>query len=140
MKVVGFHNRTIIRNTICDMIAVREQLDNPHSLEGYYLPLESGADFAYLAFMSSIDSVRERLPLYRDVLQSVTMPSIIVWGAQDTTLDGTEAIPLFASDLHIPSDDVEMLADAKHLIMEERPGLIADRVDAFVRRGDGGRN
>lgn len=32
MKVVGFHNRMIIRNTICDMIVVQEQLDNPHSL------------------------------------------------------------------------------------------------------------
>lgn len=59
-------------------------------------------------------------------------------GAQDTTLNGAEAIPLFASDLHIPSEDIEMLTDAKHLIMEERPGLIADRIDAFMRRGDGG--
>ncbi|MBT3273504.1 MAG: alpha/beta hydrolase [Spirochaetales bacterium] len=132
MGVIGFKSKAVIRATICDMFALPEIVDNDTALGGYYEPLQSGADKAYLAFMTSFDSVRARLPLYRKTLRSNQIPSIIIWGAQDETLNGEESIPLFQEDLGIPSENIYIREDAKHLIMEELPVYIVDRMLIFA--------
>lgn len=136
MGVIGFRNRTIIRNTVCDMIAVPEELDNAKALEGYYVPLETGADRGYLSFMRSFSAVRMRFPYYRAAFRRTKTPAVIVWGELDETLIGTEAIPLFARDLDIQAANIHLIPDAKHLVMEEAPRFIADRIDDFVSVSD----
>ena len=84
--------------------------------------------------MSSFDRVRERLPFYRAALRRSDIPAIIFWGKEDSTLVGSEAIPLFARDLEIPEEDIELRSDAKHLIMEELPEYLAGRIDEFSNR------
>jgi haloalkane dehalogenase len=116
MNKLGFRNRTIIRNTVCGMLVITETLDNDISLSGYYEPLENGADRAYLDFLSSFPDVRERLPYYKDVLSRISVPAIVIWGANDKTLVGEEAIPLLQRDLKIPDENVFLRSDAKHLI------------------------
>ena len=134
LGAIGFRNREIIRTTVCNMIAVPEELDNEKALEGYYLPLESGADRAYLSFMGSFAAVRSRLPNYHAALRRNRPPSIIIWGALDDSLVGEEAIPRFVSDLSIRDADIHVVGDAKHLVMEEAPRYLADTIAEFVLR------
>jgi haloalkane dehalogenase len=136
MGLVGFRNRTIIRNTVCDMIAVPEELDNARALEGYYVPLETGADRAYLSFMRSFSAVRMRFPYYRAAFRRTKTPAVIVWGELDETLVGAEAIPLFMRDLDMRTVDIHQIRDAKHLVMEEAPRFIAERIDDFANTLD----
>ena len=131
MNKLGFRSRTIIRNTVCGMLVITETLDNDISLSGYYEPLEQGADRAYLDFLSSFPEVRKRLPYYEDILSRINIPAIIIWGANDETLVGAEAIPLLQRDLMIPDENVFLRSDAKHLIMEELPEFIAERITEF---------
>ena len=128
MGLIGFRNRAIIRSTICNMIAVPENLNNDLSLAGYFEPLEDGADRAYLHFLSSFDDVRSRLSLYKMVLQSSDLPAVIIWGAHDETLVGEESIPLFKQDLSIPDYHIHYRGDAKHLVMEELPDFIVEKI------------
>jgi haloalkane dehalogenase len=132
MGIIGFKSRTVIRNTICGMLALPDDIDNDVSLAGYYEPLENGADRAYLAFMTSFDRVRERLGFYQETLRGSRTPAIIIWGGLDDTLVGVEAIPLFAEDLDIPPANIFLRNDAKHLVMEEIPQFIVDRILLFV--------
>ncbi|MAG13333.1 MAG: hypothetical protein CMN78_01925 [Spirochaetales bacterium] len=131
MGLIGFKNRAIIRTTICNMLVLPDKVDNDISLAGYYDPLLDGADEAYLAFMTSLDEVRERLPEYQQILRTHGKPAVIIWGGHDETLVGEEAIPLFKRDLRIPDYNIFLRGDAKHLIMEELPALIVDRIIIF---------
>ena len=132
LGVIGFKSKAVIRTTICDMLTLPELVDNETTLTGYYEPLQNGADEAYLAFMTSFDAVRARLPFYRRVLKNSEVPGIIIWGDNDETLVGSESIPLFVSDLGISVNDVFIRGDAKHLIMEEIPSFIVDRILIFA--------
>ena len=81
--------------------------------------------------MTGFDWVRSRFPAWRLALRAADVPALILWGAHDEFLVGEEAIPLFQSDLGIPTDRVFLRDDAKHLIMEELPGFLAEMIAEF---------
>ena len=100
--------------------------------ENDYVPLENGADRAYLSFMRSFAEVRGRYPYYRAAFRRTKTPARIVSGERDQTRVGAEAIPLFARDLGIQDDNIHVFPHAKHLVMEEAPLFIADHIGDFA--------
>ena len=59
----------------------------------------------------------------------ITMPHLLLWGAQDTALlpEAREDLPLFCDDLTVHETD-----DASHWILHERPEWVAQNIQKFL--------
>jgi pimeloyl-ACP methyl ester carboxylesterase len=128
MRLVGFEGEGTIRSIVCNMVGEPEELDTAVQLEGYYQPFREGSSLPYYAFLSNLDIVRDRLADYQSIISSLELPSAVIWGAQDENLLATPSAEWFTSALRTPPSRSRRLADAKHLIAEEEPALIAEAI------------
>lgn len=128
MRLVGFEGEGTIRSIVCNMVAEPDELDTAVQLEGYYQPFREGSSLPYYAFLSHLDIVRDRLPGYQSTISSLDLPSAVIWGAQDENLLATPSVEWFASALSTSASRSLRLTDAKHLIAEEEPSLIAEAI------------
>ena len=74
------------------------------------------------------DEAAAAVDLPREML-TVDIPTLVLWGMQDAAL-----LPelLDGLDAYVPRLTVEKVPDASHWIVHERPGLVADRLRAFL--------
>jgi pimeloyl-ACP methyl ester carboxylesterase len=128
MRLVGFEGEGTIRSIVCNMVAEPDDLDTAVQLEGYYQPFREGSSLPYYAFLSNLDIVRDRLTGYQSIISALELPSAVIWGAQDENLLATPSVEWFASALNTPVARSLRLTDAKHLIAEEEPALIAEAI------------
>jgi epoxide hydrolase 4 len=75
------------------------------------------------------DAGASAITLPREML-TVDIPTLVLWGMQDAALlpellDGLEE--------YVPRLTLEKVADASHWIVHEQPGLVMERVAAFLR-------
>jgi epoxide hydrolase 4 len=75
------------------------------------------------------DAGASAITLPREML-TVDIPTLVLWGMQDAALlpellDGLEE--------YVPRLTLEKVADASHWIVHERPGLVMERLGAFLR-------
>lgn len=76
------------------------------------------------------DAGAEAVTLPREML-TVDVPTLVLWGLQDTAL-----LPELVEGLdeYVPRLTLEKVPDASHWILHEQPGLVADRLAAFLRQ------
>jgi epoxide hydrolase 4 len=75
------------------------------------------------------DAGASAITLPREML-TVDIPTLVLWGMQDAAL-----LPELLDDLeeYVPRLTLEKVADASHWIVHEQPGLVMERVAAFLR-------
>ncbi len=135
MHAMAFRTDESIRSLICPMVVVRESIDTPVQLEGYYAPFRDGADVPYKAFLSTLDQIRTRLPAYQSVIEALDVPAAVYWGEQDVDLLADPSATWFANALSVPESRVTLNPEAKHLVAEEFPREIAELIREVVRLG-----
>jgi epoxide hydrolase 4 len=76
------------------------------------------------------DAAAQAISLPREML-TVDIPTLVLWGMQDTAL-----LPELVEGLedYIPRLTLEKVPDASHWIVHEQPGLVAERLAAFLRQ------
>ncbi|MCH9695387.1 MAG: alpha/beta hydrolase [Gammaproteobacteria bacterium] len=80
---------------------------------------------------AGLRAVVDREPHFALRLNELTLPTLILWGAEDqVTLPG-DAITF---DEMIPNSELEIFEDVGHLTMEEAPEHTAAAIDAFLQK------
>lgn len=125
MRLVGFEREQTIRTIVCGMVTVPEMIDTPVQLEGYYRPFREGSELPYYAFLTELDVVRERLPAYTALIESLTVPAALFWGVHDDNLRADPSVDWFARTLNVPEARLVVSEEAKHLVAEEAHERIA---------------
>lgn len=132
VEMVGVDDERTVADLVCGMVAEPEMLDTPEQLEGYLAGFREGSGSAYLAFLMNLDIVRDKLPSYRRAIASIDVPACVLWGSQDENLPASPGAAWFAETLGVDERDQYVIGDAKHLVAEEEPALIADLVRRTV--------
>ncbi|MEO1135806.1 MAG: alpha/beta hydrolase [Pseudomonadota bacterium] len=73
----------------------------------------------------------EHEPQYADQIQSITAPTLVIWGAEDQLIYVSAAQTF---DERLPNADVVIYDGIGHLPMEEAPDETAADIDAFLDR------
>ena len=99
---------------------------------GYWLPFYEGTGFPLRVFSQSLDGHVTQFPRYAESLRRSGIPAMLIWGALDPVMNYEELIPQFAADLKVPPERITVLADASHLVMEDYPFVVSEKVARFV--------
>ena len=67
-------------------------------------------------------------PLY----PSIDRPVLILWGREDTWIPVERGAALHAK---IPGSSFQVVPDAGHLVIEEEPGILVEKIRSFFREG-----
>jgi len=97
-------------------------------LEGYKKPLLEGKTKAMYQFFSNTCN---KLPNYQNIVRSVKIPIILIWGKYDTFLVFEKMKDTVTNDLNLKKNDIHML-NAKHYIQEEKPVQINSLILNFL--------
>ncbi len=124
--------RLLTRAVLAEGLVDRKRCRDPALIEGYHRPIVEGAHRPILAFLSSFDAIRDRLPEMQRALRESGVPALIVWGARDTVLRHRQLVPRLAAELDVPDERIHLLRDGKHFIAEEHAAHIAALVTGFV--------
>ena len=111
-------------------IGLQEDNLTKQEVEGYKKPLREGKVKGMYAFFTKTE---EKLPNYSELLKSLDIPSMIIWGKHDEMLMWAPQSQAVKSDLNIKDSDVHIL-EAKHFIQEEKPNEINKLILEFVNR------
>ncbi len=84
---------------------------------GYWLPLQGGAD-ALVHFFTNTKWIKQNLSEYRNIFKDFDGRISIIWGENDPFL-GVEQVSKFQNDFDIPDENILILENKKHLILEE---------------------
>ncbi len=98
-------------------------------IEGYKKPLLEGKTRAMYYFFSQTCN---ELPNYKDVIKSIDIPTLVIWGEHDEMLVWKDEEAIVVKDLNIQPENVHTL-DAKHFIQEEKPEEINKLILAFLK-------
>lgn len=99
--------------------------------EGYWRPMREGGNRALYYFFTQTCN---KLPdYYDDVLRSLSVPAMVIWGAKDPMLKWEPQAINIMADLRMDPADVHLLQEARHFIQEEQPEDIANWIDAFSK-------
>ena len=100
--------------------------------KGYVTPMKEGGDKALYVFYSNLnDKLYRRLEANKDVFQSYTGNSLVLWGAKDETLT-TKQIPFLREHLRIPAKNIHIYEENNHFLVEEIPQEIIAKVTVFL--------
>lgn len=97
-------------------------------IEGYKAPLLAGKTRAMYYFFSQTCNA---LPDYTSVIKTLNVPTLVIWGKNDSFLKWEPQSDNVIRDLSIASDNIHLL-DAKHFIQEEHPKVISDLIIKFL--------
>ena len=97
-------------------------------LEGYKTPLLEGKTNGMYHFFTQ---TCQALPNYKEVLQKINLPTIVIWGENDSFLKWEPQKEEVKSDLNISTQNIHLL-DAKHFIQEEQPEQISAYILEFL--------
>ena len=110
-------NNSLIKNTL-----------NEEDLIGYKKPMLEGKTEAMYQFFSKTCN---DLPNYHDVIKSLSMPKLIIWGKYDEFLVIDNMIDQIKLDLNLEGSNIHII-EAKHYIQEEKPEKINDLILNFL--------
>ena len=99
-------------------------------IEGYKTPLKEGKNRAMCHFFSNTCNT---FPDYSNVLKNCTIPTMVIWGKDDTMLEWTPQAEKVTQDLNIELNNIHLI-DAKHFIPEEKPELINSYIFEFLSK------
>ncbi len=98
-------------------------------LEGYKKPLLEGKTKAMYQFFSNTCN---NLPDYSEVLKTLKMPKLLIWGKHDTFLVFDKMKTKVISDLNLKPENIHLI-EAKHFIQEEKPDEISTLILNFLK-------
>lgn len=117
MLLKGLFNNSLIKNN----------LSNDDML-GYKKPLLEGKTEAMYQFFSKTCN---DLPNYHEVIKSLSIPKLLIWGKHDEFLVIDKMIEQVKLDLKLEDSNIHIL-EAKHYIQEEEPKMINDLILNFL--------
>lgn len=100
---------------------------NKEDIEGYKRPLLEGKTKGMYYFFSQTCNT---LPNYRNTIQKLKVPTLVIWGKNDTFLSWSSQENKVIQDLNISKDNIHLL-EAKHFIQEEQPEKIVALIQSF---------
>lgn len=107
------------------------EMANRRMLHGYCRPLVEGAGVAYRCLYFEANDLRDRLPGYQQALAGSGLEVAgIVWGRHDDFLIPDAQLDQFQALLGVPSDRVQIVETAGHLIAEDAPDAVIAAVSA----------
>lgn len=120
-------NRTIMRKLFKN--ALMENNLTANEIEGYRKPLLEGKTNSLYTFFSSTCNA---LPDYKETLQNIEIPAIVIWGKHDKMLQWDPMADQVISHLNISLDNIHIL-DSKHYIQEENTDELLKYIITFVK-------
>ncbi|WP_272151557.1 alpha/beta fold hydrolase [Tenacibaculum aiptasiae] len=120
-------NNLLIKNLF--KMGLVENTLSKTDLEGYQKPLLEGKNKAMYYFFSR---TCHNLPNYKEVLNKLQIPTMVIWGKEDEFLKWTPQEMLVSKDLKINRKNIHQI-DAKHFIQEEKPEEISNFIHSFIQ-------
>ncbi|KAB1157277.1 alpha/beta fold hydrolase [Tenacibaculum aiptasiae] len=120
-------NNLLIKNLF--KMGLVENILSKTDLEGYQKPLLEGKNKAMYYFFSR---TCHNLPNYKEVLNKLQIPTMVIWGKEDEFLKWTPQEMLVSKDLKINRKNIHQI-DAKHFIQEEKPEEISNFIHSFIQ-------
>jgi len=117
MLLKQLFNNSMIKNTL-----------EKEDLLGYKKPMLEGKTEAMYQFFSKTCN---DLPNYHDLIQSLSMPKLMIWGKYDEFLVIDEMLKQLTLDLKLTDSAIHII-EAKHYIQEEQPEIINDLIIKFL--------
>lgn len=102
---------------------------NKIDIEGYKRPLKEGKTRAMYYFFSQTCNA---LPNYQSMIQKVDVPTMVIWGKNDSFLKWDPQRDAVVQDLNILEDHIHLI-DAKHFVQEEQPEVLVQYILAFLK-------
>lgn len=101
---------------------------NKYDVEGYKVPLIEGKTKGMYYFFTQTCNA---LPDYSETLKIIDIPTVLIWGAEDSFLQIEPQRTKIITDLKISKENIHIL-DAKHFIQEEKPTQIVTIIQEFI--------
>ena len=120
-------NRTIMKKLFKNALLKNDLTAN--EIEGYRKPLLEGKTNSLYTFFSSTCNA---LPDYRETLQKIDVPAMVIWGKHDKMLRWNPMKPEVVKDLKIKPQNIHVI-DSKHYIQEESTDEILRLILNFVK-------
>lgn len=126
----GLTRKLMINATLKNGLSKNVKLSKTDK-KGYWVPMKEGANRALFYFFTQTCNA---LPDdYVDLLQSLQIPTMVIWGKKDSMLLWEPQALNVMADLRIDPSNVHLLTDAKHFVQEEQPETIAEWIVAFLQ-------
>jgi len=111
--------------------AIRSMIDNPGQfkedelesiIEGYVNPLIKGAGRTYKVLYYSVKSIENNMlsKFQQNLLKIDPKTVTLIWGENDKFLSSSKQVEQFKNHLQLNSDQVYIINEAKHLILEDQ--------------------
>jgi len=111
--------------------AIRSMIDNPGQfkedelesiIEGYVNPLIKGAGRTYKVLYYSVKSIENNMlsKFQQNLLKIDPKTVTLIWGENDKFLSSSKQVEQFKNHLQLHSDQVYIINEAKHLILEDQ--------------------
>ncbi len=118
----GITTNTLLKQLF--KLGLKENNLSEIDIEGYKRPLREGKTKAmYYFFSQSCNS----LPDFSSTIESIDIPTLVIWGTHDEMLVWKDQEERVAKDLNIQDENIHIL-DAKHFIQEEKP----EEINTFI--------
>lgn len=132
LKMMGSKfGKPMIHKFFVDFTGTGKKLDKEITY-GYWLPLHEGGTRSFRAFAKDLKIAMGQFSRYAEAIKRLSVPTILIWGADDPVLRHERIIPRFAADLKINPEDVHVLTGASHFLQEDRPHEIAALIGSFL--------
>ncbi len=102
---------------------------NKEDVQGYKKPLREGKTRAMYYFFTQ---TCKGLPDYTEMIRKINLPTIVIWGKNDSFLEWEPQKKRVISDLNIHPKNIHLI-DAKHFIQEEKPREINTFILNFLK-------
>jgi len=128
---MSFYSNKLTNKTIMKKLFKNALMKNnltANEIEGYRKPLLEGKTNSLYTFFSSTCNT---LPNYKETIQNIDLPVLVIWGKHDKMLRWTPMANEVILDLKIKPENVHII-DAKHYIQEESTDTILGYILDFI--------
>lgn len=103
-------------------------------IDWYLSPLLNGANKSYYEFITHFDMLPAQIESYHLQFTGISIPTIIIRWKDDAILVWEDQIPKLKTLFSVADENIHILEDAAHFIQEEKPELIVQYIDAFMKK------
>jgi len=128
---MSFYSNKLTNKTIMKKLFKNALMKNnltANEIEGYRKPLLEGKTNSLYTFFSSTCNA---LPNYKETIQNINVPVLVIWGKHDKMLRWTPMADEVTKDLKIKPENVHVI-NAKHYIQEESTDAILGYILSFI--------